>query len=84
MDLIQNGFVVFLSKTVSFVLGNNMIGLFRLLPITSDCSMGVTHDGAREANQKAHTTFSYNLSYKKVLYLELRELCELLSVALLL
>ena len=44
----------FLSKTLPFVSGNNMIGLFRLLPITStDCSrhMGVTHGGAREALQ---------------------------------
>lgn len=47
-------FVTFLSKTVPFVSANNMIGLFRLLPITStDCSrhMGVTHGGAREALQ---------------------------------
>ena len=31
----------FLSRTFSFVFVNNMIGLFRLLPITNDCSLHI-------------------------------------------
>ena len=37
----KNFVFIFLSRTFSFVFANNMIGLFRLLPITNDCSLHI-------------------------------------------
>ena len=72
-------FVIFLSKTVPFVSANNMIGLFRLLPITStDCSrhMGVTHGGAREGLQYLQKIwqFFFNICKTFILTISLQHL----------
>ena len=55
-------FFYFLSRTFSFVFVNNMIGLFRLLPITRECSLHMGVGSNPQRRQGSHSNVLHQIS----------------------